>query len=206
MTDTPESASTSANLRRTVFGFGWSFFKHSLIALFTIAVVSIPAGLVIRVAYPETFRLLILAVFSCGVHLAAMYVRSNHGELHDSFDEEKGDLQEAAVLMSGMVTYFTPVMLLTTLVAGQLGDFSNSASVALLFALYYPVLDFKTITRFEKSPGGVPLILFFYGLHRIDIIDVPALEDIIDDLLYKPTTLDEAIDDLLYKLTRMLSV
>lgn len=149
-----------------------------------VSVFSALAGVVIRLGYPPGWPFFVVAVVSTGAHMGGLYVRDKRSGAIDS----KGVLPETVdkvVIVTSYVVYFTPLMVVTTLVATVVADVAGVPLLGALVALWTPAADFYLLWNRGWSPGSEMVEAVFAVLHSAgyvaDRVDADLLVSGLED-------------------------
>lgn len=179
------TTNSSISLVRRIIGFWRDFYLCGSKIFLLVLVASIPSILLIYFSYPKGIEFITLSVLSCGIYLATLYTRDQNKNTENRERKQKTRKKQAGTYLGILTLYFTFNFLISTYIAQQVHDLSNIRFLAVLLALYYPVIDFDLIYDHKKSLGGIPLLLLFRGFRRLGLLDnseIP-LDDVIDDLV-----------------------
>lgn len=136
--------------------------------------------------YRQGIGFLMIAIVSLALHLGAMYVRDVRRDDCDPDESVEDSTDEILPVYLMLMGYFTPVLLLASIGSVQLRVITNSSFAALLFALYYPLVDFEIIKRYDVSLGGFPLAALFLVLHTVGLLRGISLDTFIEDFRRDP--------------------
>lgn len=176
----------SNGLAQTAVKYWTNLYKHGSVALLSIIGVSVPSIVLVFVYQNRALELLAISIISCGIHLSAMYAKDVHLNNHDPNNNPESSREEKLIIGTILLLYFTPVMLITVSISQYVHSNYAIPSVALLIALYYPVIDFEFIRRYRKSLGGTPVLLFLWSLHNLGLLNNLSLNETLEKFLQKP--------------------
>lgn len=165
------------------------FYRFGLVAFVSVLGIAIPAGLTVFYGFRAGFGFFLLAVLSWGVHLAAKYTREVRRGSVDISQKSGSTVENNLTVLGVVVSYFTFVLLGTSIVTHQLAVATSSSLIAIIFALYYPVLDFEIVCRYKKSLGSLPILLLFRGFDKLGVVEDISPDETITAFVQNPPKL-----------------
>lgn len=156
-------------LAETALAYWRDYVVAGLGMIAVLGLLSIPAAVIVWTTHPESKPLFVLAVLSLSVHMGAVYVRDVRTGEYEPGENTDFVLKHELLVTGVLLLYVTPLALTGAIGGWYVGQVTSAPLVALVVALYYPVVDNELLRRGVLSPSVFPVLGLFAVLHAIGL-------------------------------------